>query len=636
MSKSILPDQATFERIEAASRVFAKADRVLSNVAIDVVVEDSANSAPSWTDGKTIWFNKSMIGSVTSIDDLIRLTGLNYHELAHVLYTPRHNSPVVIAVRSEYLGDAFNLLEDQRIETLLTSVYPSTIPYLVSTFMRFCIRSEHAWNVNYPLVYGRRYIPADVRAEFKRRFVKPELIPQFEAIIDEYRKLIYPADTDRGLQLIRDYQKLLGMLNKQPQDPNGHTTGSRPEVSAGRPAPIKDQRDAAESVDDMDKELEDAEDNAPGANNDSDNDADTDSDSPGPECGTPKDDDDADVMHDGDGESSGEGTGNAPSNGGNNGNDDSGASSPESGGGSGSSSGIDDKRVRDMFEDIARQFESLPDVIEDAANKQRAIVHSDGDIDSGFDGKRTREYPVNPHDVSVSRRFAAVLQKLRVDADPGWKARQSSGRINMRRAMDGAPIDELWDRWEVGNNDATDIECVILLDTSGSMMYSIDRASRAMWTIKRAMESVDANVTVITYSNAGDSRTLYRKSERVNRLKYRAAKAGGSTHPFAATVEAVRILEASRRTNKIFITITDGAWAFEIRQNVTADTLIEQMGARGITTALAFISGYTDYPLDAINGHKCKIKQNIADPIDLIDFAKALVTQTMRPSKVSA
>lgn len=612
MTNSILPNQAAYERIDAASRVFAKVDRVLSNVAIDIVVEDSPTSAPSWTDGKTIWFNKSMIGSVTSIDDLIRLSGLNYHELAHVLYTPRQSTMIVASVRKEGLHDAFNLLEDQRIETLLTTVYPSTIPYLVSTFMRFCIRSEHAWNVNYALVYGRRYIPADVRAEFKRRFVRQDLIAEFESIIDEYRKLIFAQGTDDGLRLIRQYENLLRQLSRLPEDPNGHSNGSRPEVSAGRNAPLKEQREASASVDEMDKQLQE-EDDAQGSDGDSGDDSDhgDDTDGTGDNGGTPSNSD----ASDGD-EDAGEG-----------------GAGDQGGGVIDASKQDGNKDMLETFEDIARQFESLPDVIEDAASKQRAIVHSNGDLDSTFDSKRAKECAVFPQDVTVARRFAAVLSKLRADSDPGWKSNQPSGRINMRRVMDGASIDDMWDQWQVGNNDATDIECVVLLDTSGSMGYSIDKALRAMWTIKRAMESVDANVTVITYSNSSESRTLYRKSEKVNRMKYRFVKAAGSTFPFAATVEAVKILEASKRSNKIFITITDGQWAVEYKRGTTTDSLIEEMGKRNITTALAFISGWKDMPLDHIDGHKCKIKQNVVNPIDLIDFAKSIVTQTIRPSK---
>jgi hypothetical protein len=137
----------------------------------------------------------------------------------------------------------------------------------------------------------------------------------------------------------------------------------------------------------------------------------------------------------------------------------------------------------------------------------------------------------------------------------------------------------------------------------------------------------------MTYSNRGDTRVLYRKTERVNRSKFRVTKANGSTFALQATIEAVKILESSKRTNKIFITITDGAWNYEHHYSgASADSLIEQLGDRGVTTALAFISGWDNYPMDAVDGHRCQIKQNIGNPLELIDFAKAIVAKSVRKS----
>jgi len=144
MTKELVRGESARRRIEAMARLFTKSDSVLAGSHINVVVYDKPNGiqAPSWTDGKTITFNRALIGDVADVDDIIRVTGLNYHELAHVLYTPRPDRPIVQAVIAEGMNNAFNLLEDQRIETFLTAQYPSTIPYLVSTFMRFCLMHD--------------------------------------------------------------------------------------------------------------------------------------------------------------------------------------------------------------------------------------------------------------------------------------------------------------------------------------------------------------------------------------------------------------------------------------------------------------------------------------------------------------
>lgn len=611
MSKSILADQQEFERTEAMARVFMKADRVLSGSKVEILLEDnSGNSAPSWTDGRTITFNKARIGSITSVEDIIRLSGLNYHELAHVLYTPRWNTDIVKAVRSEGNFEAFNLLEDQRIETFLTSVYPSTIPYLVSTFMHFCADKPESWERNFVLAHGRRYIPSQVRREFRDRFVRQDLIVLFEAIIDEYRKLVYPASSERGQVLIREFAFLLAQIGGSPSDPHGHVGGSRPSIDSGRAVPQKDQTEASDASDDMDEELEEEEDDTSSTDGpDGSDGTDGPDESEVGDSGSGSAEGDSDS---GDGDSSGD----SPS-----GNSSSKPSAGREGSG-GSGSGNSDGDFKELLEEIAKSIEESSAVQDDVRSKQRSIVNSDGDVSASATEARHREQLAAPSDISVSRRFSTILEQLRVDSDPGWERRTASGRINVQRVISGAPSDEIWDRWQDGNNDSSDIECVIAIDVSGSMTYQIDGASRAMWVIKRSLESLNANVTVISFSS--ETRLVYDKSERANKTKYKQLAAMGGTEPRNAVRQSVRILEASKRANKIFIAITDGQWSVEGRGSNTSEGMIEALGKRGVTTALAFIG-----PDLYMESHKCQVAVAVNDSVELIGFAKQIVSQTM-------
>lgn len=652
MTKTILADQQERERIDALARVFMKADRVLSGDDINIEIDRSGSyHAPSWTDGKTIWFSRNMIGSITSVEDLIRITGLNYHELAHVLYTPRANTSIVIAVRAEGLHTAFNLLEDQRIETFLTSTYPSTIPYLVSTFMRFCIMDERAWDGNYVLAYGRRYLPMDVRAEFKRRFKRQDLIPQFEAIIDEYRKLVYPADYNRGLELIRAYNRLVLEMNAAVNDPHGHCAG-RPDVDSGRPATAKEQREAKAASDDLDDEIKEEEEaererrEQEAASSDTDPKSDDEGDDEDGEGGasnaTDKSDEDSDGTDgqgnaDDDGDDSDEGNGNADGSGdsgdsdsGTDGESSSASDIPGTGTGRGDVDfplGDTDSDIKRAFEDIVKSFEQSQEVKDDIASKQRAIVSGTGDIAVGIDKQRYRESYVREDDTATARRFAQVLTRLREDADPGWKRNTASGRLNVDSVMRGRDITEVWDRWQEGYADAADIECVINVDISSSMTYRIDAASRALWVIKRALETVDASVTVIAYaSGSAKTQLVYDKGESANKTQYKSLRAQGNTEPYEAIAESVRVLEASRRANRIYINITDGAWGDDRpRGAMTPDQLIAALGSSGVTTALAYIGGY-----GKPYAHECHIAESVNDPMDLVDFAKRIVTTAMK------
>lgn len=638
MPKPIIENTKQRQRIEAMANVFTKTDRVLSGNAVNVTVEDQPFiSAPSWTDGRTITFNKSLIGNVTKVEDIIRLSGLNYHELAHVLYTPRSGTKVVKEIQSLRLENAFNVLEDQRIETFLTSVYPSTIPYLVSTFMRFCIQTDSAWKTNFVLMHGRRYLPADVRSEFRKRFIRRDLIPAFEAIIDEYRKIVYPSDGDRGLELTIQFQQLLDEVGPV-QDPHGHDSMQRPNINSGRPSGASEQREASGSVDDADKELEerDNEQDQESADESKDEPKEKDDENNKSSDGELEDSDEDD-----DGESSGEGNASGPGSNGSSSGDLKGepSSSGEAGGNGANGEKVDGKsnsQFRDLLNNIANQFEQLDQVIEDVADKQRAIVNSNEGIGTALNSRNYREAHISPEDNSLVRRFTSILERLSSDSDPGWESHASSGRINMRRVMEGSNYDELWDRWEEGNNDATNIECVIAIDTSGSMTYLIDQASRALWVIKRALETLDANVTVITYGN--ESLIAYKRNDRASRSMYRRLSAMGTTNARPAVVEAASILEASNRHNKIFISITDGQWNTEYssNHNKTSDQIIQEMNNVGITTAIAYVGYYGR--VDTKNPyytHNCKIATSVNTPVDLIGFANDIVSGTIEPRKVS-
>ena len=113
-------------RLNALCRVYEQADRVLSGDPVIVkVVPDGP--APAWSDGASISINASQIEDM-DLETLTQVNGLNYHELAHHLYTPRRGTDLMKWVLDNNYMQAFNMLEDQRIETLLVARYPSIAP----------------------------------------------------------------------------------------------------------------------------------------------------------------------------------------------------------------------------------------------------------------------------------------------------------------------------------------------------------------------------------------------------------------------------------------------------------------------------------------------------------------------------
>jgi hypothetical protein len=238
--------QESVVRLNAMCRVYSQADKVLTGDPINVnVVEDGP--APAWSDGKDIYINKSQIGDF-DIEELVGITGLNYHELAHHLYTPRRSTALVEKIikmsqdgslkNSSGYTYAFNALEDQRIETLLVGKYPSVIPYLTNTVVRWLGNDAKGLSMNYLCIRGRRYLPLDLRIAFRDQFIRPDLIPVIAEIVDKYRTLVFPKDYDVAAKLIKRFkEEVLDQLPGLDKNDSGgpNNCGSRSFIKSGRP-----------------------------------------------------------------------------------------------------------------------------------------------------------------------------------------------------------------------------------------------------------------------------------------------------------------------------------------------------------------------------------------------------------------
>lgn len=645
----LTPAEEQQERLRNLARTFEKVNRVLTNRNdVRCAVESNPQvNAPAWSDGRTVTFNLLHVGSITSIDDIIKITGLNYHELSHLLFTPRPTSWYGQKISEEGLEQWANILEDQRIETLLTGMYPATAPYFVATFMSYCLADPSMWERNHLLARGRHYLSRKVRDEFAARFKRQDVITDVNDIIDEYRLLAYPRDKERMLSLTEQLRDLF-TVGELPKDPNGHADG-RPETSKGSPVSGAEQEDSADWAEyfDEDNDENDSEDTESGTGSgkgDGENDSEE---SSGKGKGSKSDDDaddtdegdDGDADSDDDSDRDGEGGGSGQS-------DDEGDSEDsQPGKGVGSGGGtpqMDDDKLAELMEKTVAAVVSRDDIVQDARDKQRSIIGGDGSYSETLPDSAWTEHDVAAQDLLISKRFAKELEQIRADLDPGFKTHQSSGRINIKRAMNGGDFDTVWDVWEPGHNDAADIEAVIYLDHSSSMAQQMFTASMAMWTIKSALESIDADVTVYGFNSA--SSVVYTRDEKVNRTKARIIGATGGTDPTQAIKESLGIFANSKRKTHLAIFVTDGEWGYR------ADDLIERMTQAGITTALCFL-GETNYngntvrwdpvegvveepavagPLPEARRHNCKIGEQVFDPSHLIPFARRIVTEVMK------
>lgn len=563
------------QRIERFTQIFTRVNSVLTLRPLKVTTTVSMREAPAWSTGEEITFNARLLGNLDTPREIAAIKGLDLHEVAHVLYTPRNGSEIGEWVQDNGFFPAYNALEDQRIETLLSGRYPSIKDWLTATMLIHLVETDHFDN-SYPLLRGRRYLPVEVRRRSLKAYKHQDKIPLVQSIVDEYRLLLFPQDTERAKQLIEEFHNLVfvnedGTGGGDGTVPNPHGHGDRPHEgtpsSGSRPATKKEQeRDRAnakrteepEETLDEDDDLDDS----TGDDDETDNSGDGSSDS-GDKQSDAKDDTDVltDILND-----------------------------------------ILAENEREI-EDIVRQIKGLPSLTAGSAKEptKRQIKHTMPDADT----------------VTATRSFGRELERIRTAHDPAWDKQKSAGRLNALRAGRGDDITTVYDSWDMGRQDATDIECVIILDNSGSMGGpKADAAYRAMYAIKRALDRIDASTTVLVFSD--DAQTLYSRDEKAD-LYIRDGGVAGGTNATQAVDYATKLLAETTRSVRLFIAITDGAWY----KPEEADEAIARMRRSGVLTALAYIPAWS--ASEEYSTHNCETAVTIKNVADIIGIARGVV-----------
>ena len=180
-----------------------------------------SNPAPAWTDGKKISMDREQVLAVFAEQDLataiLTFKGTNFHELAHVLFTPRSDDAIgtwIKANKYKYKW-AWNALEDQRIETLYTALYPPTVPYFRNSSYRWLLNetvgTDSFYRV-YSLIGGRKYLERAVRRTARQAFVNhygPEIADRLDEVVNEYVTLPLPGHQARAIELVEEFYNLL-------------------------------------------------------------------------------------------------------------------------------------------------------------------------------------------------------------------------------------------------------------------------------------------------------------------------------------------------------------------------------------------------------------------------------------------
>lgn len=644
-------DTVDQQRKERLAQVVSKFASTLLSRQVNVSVEtkqsyynnNNGNSIPSteaWSDAENIWFNGDLLGQLTDLDTALAVRGLSLHEIAHILLTPRAGSNLVKWVRNNGYEQVFNLLEDQRVELLLSAKYSNVKHWFTAAITKYLLSKPNEVPMAHLMIHGRTYLPAELRSAVRQVFQYPGINSELENIIDQYC-LLNLADSSQiplAMKLIEQLAKLLGMRSEQkpndgsvpgqggtgdgdedsdPTKPNGNVWNTVPNHSHGsimkssersKPANKATQQQLIERV--LRQRNQQTQQSNGGEEGEE-------YDKPNSESGDKPRGNDSGKGKDTDAKNDAETNGDNKTPG-----NEAGAGNPEA--------------VNDVNDIAKKILNNTKQILNQDLSNMVSQFNGEVDLISGKQSKPLRSsrelhLPVEPKVINQVKSFVNQLQLIKSEHDPGWLRKVNTGKLNVYRYMTGSEPDEVFDLWDDGREDVLDIEAVILLDNSGSMGWTIDSAHDSMWAIKRSLDKVGAATTVLTF--ADDARLLYDSSERAKVNKKYVGTAGG-TEPRQAINYAKYIFANSERAIKILIVITDGEWYRSDEQ----DNTIAQMRRAGVITALGYIdyqNRYSDADTVAarrasgiktkINGHGAEIVVPLQDGAGLLTLAKALV-----------
>jgi len=578
-------------RLNAVAGVYQRANRIITGEEVTVtVINDPDMDTNARSNGKDMELNASLIEDLTD-ESIISLNGVNYHELGHILFSPRIGSNLGIYARDHKLFRALAILEEARTEQLLITRYPAVRKYLEASLYTYILAGKPSeWGGKFHLITGRTYLPIELRQAIAEKAVDQyglDIVQEVHSIIHAYRSLVFTRDFDTAKALAHRLAKIVGLDEEQP--PQGGITGIGGECglpTKGRPAGTKEQEQLQKDSPKSPTERlgkGDSQESAPTTNNP------------------------------------------APSN--------------QTAGESDREQDSEDTKLAGTLNKRMEQIKNDSSVKREIRDTRNAII--DSDVARSEIGK-SRFHELTPSDTAIStaKRFGAELERLVRNNDPAWVSRVRSGRLNISRTMnpDVNAIAEAFDQWDIGN-EATDIEAVILTDNSGSMGGLMHSVCENTWIIKRGIESINGSVTVYNFDS--DSELLYEAGDRAKAREMRFVESGGNTNPIRGIIEADRVLSASKKSIKILFIVTDGEWEKEAQ----CDDLIKRMGEKGVITSVVFLGDYKGYrevlgrsamgdeqatQYIARLRHKAKVFHAVSTTRDILNVATELVKSTLK------
>jgi hypothetical protein len=586
------PDQII--RLMRLGRELRLTDQILADDLETLSIVQSG-AAPAWTtlSADHISFAMDFMPVPDSKLNVAIWLGTNAHELGHVKYSPRKSSPLmhrVIEADQLFvpgLMSVHNIVEDQREERLMIGRFQTWRAYLTAALGHHLDgKTETSWL----LMAGRTWLSDEVRTEARDVYVAAKGAKEADEItqlVGEYQQLMDPghAEADEAWRILNALYNIFGG-----DIPHGGCGGGV--IVIGEPDKDAPRRDdlppvACRPIGTLPVTPIDM----PPSN------------SPNPPVAgdvpvKPQDDQDKDGDKPGSGKQDGQG-------------------------GHGGGAGIGDKptpKVNDdhaakpkqsVKEQLTEQAEDElngdPDTASDIGDLMDALGHATGNQSAEGELSEGQWESASDEARRLWHEVGDALLDLKADSEPGWVKRVPHGKLIPRRLFTSAPIEEMFDRYDPGQMDAAELELVLLLDVSSSMMGTMRPLSEAAWAIRMAVDDIDGRSTVITYDDMAP-KIMAQPEDRPDDRLY-VLHCGGGTAALRGLQMAYRVLAESQARHRLMVILTDGAWGDSYR----SDIVIEAMNTNGIITVLGFLGGGYGWG----GKHGCTHSENIEDPAGL-------------------
>ena len=608
------PEEIAFNRgmVRRVSAVLASEE---VNVPIETRPQDGRFSA--WTDFTQIHVDYTLHDDARLTAAVLR--GMLYHEGGHIRFTIPWPNLITLATEQwkalhgpasnlpEYpdrtaLKNGWNMLEDQRMETAVTSDSPRKAVYFTPMMMAEFLTSPTTAKDNWPLLVWRRYLPKHLRDKARTLWV----LQHGEAKAIEVEKVVTTYVTaEDPLEMYLAAIRMADLMKQHPLAFDGDF-GHDHRSYRNEPQP-EDQRDklqipidpsmldeeTMETLEEMMKALaaQDNEDEEPEASNDEADDENDDSPwydkdeepeveyvlplpAPSEQGGTPEPSD-ANDGEDGDGGEATEsddlgGDEKSRSAGGLDEGVDSDESADAPKGGMTGSHGEDEPEPQPLDsksfqEDFARDLEKATEEADAERYEDKAL---DGDMSAYEAAKGDHDSNLMPYNagtetdgalIAVAENLAAEIEQAfqanTMDKAPAWVEEQRRGIVNVLRYETRQPGDtEFYRAWVDDDQPGFDIAVSVLLDYSGSMGDSVQELAQAGYASKLACQRLGIPCTVVLWDTR--AQTLWDAEEDAETMP--VINSAGGTNP----VIALDDLDNHRlgRSKHIVLIFTDGQW----------------------------------------------------------------------------